>query len=104
MRRFLCHWWVLGALAVFLFGKAATLADFTIMPLGDSVTFGSGNFGQGVPGGYRTRLYTDLLQAGYSFTFVGTQTANPSPLLSQVGQTHHEGHPGYMISQTANNL
>src|SRR5439155_9778897 len=29
---------------------------------------------------------------------------NPSSSLSQVGQTHHEGHPGYRIDQIANNL
>jgi lysophospholipase L1-like esterase len=81
-------------------------ADFTIMPLGDSITYGTGNSlaGQNIPGGYRTRLYSDLQNAGFSFTFVGTVSDNSSPLLSQAGQTHHEGHPGCRIDQIANNL
>jgi lysophospholipase L1-like esterase len=87
------------ALVILLFWGAAAEADFTIMPLGDSLTYGNG-----VPGGYRTRLYSDLHNAGYSFTFVGTSTDNPSSLLSQTRQTHHEGHPGYRIDQIGNNL
>jgi hypothetical protein len=39
---------------------AAARADLTIMPLGDSLTHG-----YTFPGGYRTRLYTDLQSAGY---------------------------------------
>jgi GDSL-like Lipase/Acylhydrolase family/PEP-CTERM motif len=98
MKRFLCV--ALGTLGILLLCGAAAEADLTIMPLGASITSGSG----GTAGGYRDRLYTDLHDAGYSFTFVGTSTENPSPLLSQVGQTHHEGHPGYRIDQVANNL
>ncbi len=98
MKRLLCGLAVLGALAIVLFCREAANADFTIMPLGDDNTVGS------PPGGYRTRLYSDLHNAGYSFTFVGTSTTNPSSLLSQAGQTHHEGHPAYTIDQIANNL
>src|SRR5262249_44649528 len=46
----------------------------------------------------------DLHNAGYSFSFVGSSTDNPSSLLTQAGQTHHEGHYGYRIDQIANNL
>jgi hypothetical protein len=89
------------AFVILLFCGAAVQADpITIMPLGASITSGSG----GTPGGYRDRLYTDLQNAGYSFTFVGSSTENPSTLLTQAGQTHHEGHPGYRIDQVANNL
>jgi hypothetical protein len=51
------------------------------MPLGDSITYG-GYDGVTVPGGYRSRLYSDLSNAGYPLTFVGTVTNNPSSLLS----------------------
>jgi hypothetical protein len=61
-------------------------------------------YGYAVAGGYRTRLYSDLQNAAYSFTFVGTSTDNPSSLLSQLGQTHHQGHFGYRLDQIANNL
>jgi hypothetical protein len=73
---------VLGAFGVLLFWRAAAQADFTIMPLGDSTTWGGAPSPPYVivPGGYRTRLYTDLQNAGYSFTFVGTSTDNPSPV------------------------
>jgi hypothetical protein len=94
---------VLGALGVLLFCGATAKADLTIMPLGDSLTYG-GRLDSPVPGGYRTRLYMDLHDAGFSFTFVGASKDNPSSLLSQAGQTHHEGHPGYRIDQIANNL
>jgi hypothetical protein len=86
-------------LGILLFWGAAALGQLTIMPLGASIAAGNG-----VPGGYRTGLYTDLHNAGYSFTFVGTSTDNPSSLLIQAGQTHHEGHPGYRIDQIASNL
>ena len=92
MKRFLCGLAVLGALGVLLFWGAAAEADLTIMPLGDSITYGNG-----VPGGYRTRLYTDLHSAGFSFTFVGTVTANPSAPLSQAGQTHVRAHSGKWV-------
>jgi hypothetical protein len=91
------------ALGVLLFWGAVAKADFTIMPLGDSITYGDTFYGP-IPGGYRTQLYYDLHNAGCSFTFVGTQRGNPSPLLTQAGQTHHEGHDGYTINLIASNL
>src|SRR5689334_17727296 len=74
--------------AVVLLWGAAAQADITIMPLGDSITHG-----YTVAGGYRTRLYSDLNNAGFSFTLVGSSTDNPTSVLSQAGQAHHEGHP-----------
>ena len=100
MKRFLCGLVPFGVLVILYLWGTPAQADLTIMPLGASITSGSG----GTDGGYRDRLYTDLHDAGFSFTFVGTSTENPSRLLSQVGQTHHEGHPGYRIDQIANNL
>jgi lysophospholipase L1-like esterase len=88
------------AVGILLFCWGATArADFTILPLGDSLTHGFT-----VAGGYRTRLYTDLQNAGYAFSFVGSATDNPSRLLRDASQTRHEGHPGYTINQIINNL
>jgi lysophospholipase L1-like esterase len=99
MKRVRCPFIIVGALNLLLFGGAAVEAEFTIMPLGDSITHG-----YTVAGGYRPRLYTDLSNAGFSFTFVGTSTDNPTAVLTQAGQAHHEGHPGYTLTQIANNL
>ena len=47
------------ALGILLFWGTAAEAQFTIMPLGDSYTWGAAGFsGETVPGGYRTRLGT----------------------------------------------
>jgi hypothetical protein len=92
------------ALTLLLSCTAAADADLTIMPLGASATWGGAPGFDIVPGGYRTRLYTDLQNAGYSFTFVGTSTDNPTAVLTQAGQAHHEGHPAYTLTQIANNL
>ena len=100
MRRFLCGLVVLGTLGILLFcGAAAEAEPISIMPLGDSLTAG-----YTVAGGYRTRLYTDLQNGEYAFTFVGSATDYPSSVLTAAGQTHHEGHPGHTITQIANNL
>ncbi len=63
-----------------------------IMPLGASITYGTGT-----PGGYRDPLYTLLTSHGYAFNFVGSVTENATPALTAAGQTHHEGHSGYTI-------
>lgn len=62
-----------------------------VLPVGDSITFGSS-----VPGGYRFPLYNLLTNAGYIADFVGTQTGNATN-----GQTEveHEGHGGWRIQQ-----
>ena len=70
-----------------------------ILPLGDSITDG-----YTVTGGYRTELYKRLTNAGAVFTFLGSQTDNPSAVLTAGGQIHHEGHSGYRTDQIYNNL
>lgn len=65
-----------------------------IMPLGDSITYGSF-----VVGGYRDPLYQKLTAAGYSFNYVGSATDNATTLMTTAGQTHHEGHSGYVIQK-----
>ena len=82
---------MLVALALVPRACAADLGN--IWPLGDSITYG-----QGAAGGYRETLYTNLTASGCSFNLVGTLTSNPSTLLSATGQTHHDGHSGYSIT------
>jgi len=82
---------LLVALALVPRAGAADLGN--IWPLGDSITYG-----QGAAGGYRETLYTNLTVRGYTFTLVGTLTSNPTTLLSATGQTHHDGHSGYSIT------
>ena len=69
----------------------------TIMPLGDSITWGLG-----APGGYRTKLFQDLKRAGYQFSFIGSDTSNPGPM--PFNQQSHQGHPGYTIYEDDANL
>lgn len=71
----------------------------SILPLGDSITDG-----YEVTGGYRTELYKRMTNAGATFSFLGSQTDNPSPTLTAAGQIHHEGHSGYRTDQIYNNL
>ena len=77
-------------LALFFF--AATVFAQTpptrILPLGDSITFGSG--GTANLGGYRSKLYTSLTTAGYNVDYVGSLTTNSSGIPDQ----DHEGHGG----------
>ena len=62
-----------------------------IMPLGDSITEGSG-----AAGGYRLPLYIALTNAGYNVDLVGSHASNTAPGLGP--ETHHEGHGGWRIS------
>lgn len=63
-----------------------------IMPLGASTVFGQG----GANAGFRGYLHDMLKNAGVSFQYVGNSTENPGNL--PAGQTHQEGHPGYVIT------
>lgn len=74
-----------------------------VYPLGDSITYGS-TYPSDTPGGYRGYLDGLLSDDGVAHKFVGVATDNPSPVLDQNGQTHHDGHPGYRIDQDAANL
>ena len=62
-----------------------------ILPLGDSITYGSG-----AAGGYRGPLYYQLTNAGFNVDFVGTQTGNPTNTCPEI---EHEGHGGWRIDQ-----
>jgi len=88
-----------AGLAVFaaLAPQAARSADLgKIMPMGDSITLGVP-----VNGGYRDPLYALLTNRQDTFTFVGSATGYATEALAAAGQTHHEGHSGYVITNGA---
>jgi lysophospholipase L1-like esterase len=64
----------------------------TIMPLGDSITFG---IGSPTYSSYRLALWQDLTAAGIKFSFVGSEHSGSKVL----GQTANEGHSGWHIRQ-----
>jgi lysophospholipase L1-like esterase len=68
-----------------------------IMPLGDSITYGSQSTGTV---GYRRPLYQSLVGAGYSVDFVGSQT-DGSP---EDFDRNHEGHRGWRADQIRDNI
>src|SRR3954453_8097276 len=85
-------------------GKGAVLPGkppISILPLGDSITLGVSNGlpGGQTPGGYRSPLDSMLSDEQIPHTFLGTSTANSSPTLMLRDEVHHEGHPGYRVSQ-----
>ncbi|MEA2168623.1 MAG: hypothetical protein QOF76_1923 [Solirubrobacteraceae bacterium] len=84
---------------------AAAGARTAILPLGDSITYGSSLNVISTPGGYRGMLGEELDAAGLDHTFVGTSTANP-PLgaLLTPGAFAHDGWPGARIDQIADAL
>lgn len=60
-----------------------------IMPMGDSITDGTGSWG-----GYRTDLWTRLVGEGDKVDFVGSLASGPGNI-----DTNHEGHVGWEIGQ-----
>lgn len=87
-----------AAVRAFLFVAGGNALATQIMPLGDSLTYGSTVFGD-VPGGYRDRFYANLTAAGHSVQLIGTRGNNPSPLLTSTGNAQHAGYPGWRIDQ-----
>ena len=75
----------------------------TILPLGDSITWGYEHKSP-ASGGYRSRLYTKLSAASASFTYAGSEIdTKPSPLQA-ANLTRHEGHGAFRTDQIAGNL
>jgi lysophospholipase L1-like esterase len=73
------------------------------MPLGDSITYGSG----GTNAGYRGPLFNLLKTSPYKVLYVGSSTGasvstTVDPLPS--AERHGEGHPSYTINDVNNNL
>jgi lysophospholipase L1-like esterase len=70
----------------------ATARPVRIMPLGDSITFGSGS---STKSSYRADLYRRLTAAGLDVDFVGSVRSGAG------ADVDHEGHPGWRIGQIA---
>lgn len=78
---------------------AAQAPPTRILPLGDSITFGTGITTR--QGGYRNNLYALLSSAGYNVDFVGTKTDSNNPSLPD---RNHEGNGGFRIDQIQSGL
>jgi predicted neuraminidase/lysophospholipase L1-like esterase len=65
------------------------------MPLGDSITHGSGG-----PTGYRGVLYESLTNGGYDVDFVGGETGNSEGMTDP----DHEGHSGWRTDEIRDNI
>ncbi|WP_197528685.1 GDSL-type esterase/lipase family protein [Aeoliella mucimassa] len=81
----------------------ATAAEFSVLPLGDSITAGNGF------GGYRAQLGTDLTSQGHTFHLLGSQVMQDggetsAALRAPYDGLHHEGHGGWRIDQLDANL
>lgn len=78
---------------------AQSLSETYILPLGDSITQGSG-----VPGGYRGKLYTKLTDQLYSVTYLGTKKKNCFLPCNDDRQKYHEGHGGKLLDYFQQNV
>lgn len=75
--------------------------NFQIMPLGDSITYGSSS----TMGGYRGALYPLMFPIAPTFRFIGTSTAGSGSLpTSPIDQRFHEGHSSYNLDDVWKNL
>lgn len=75
---------------------AATNPKLTkVMPLGDSITDG-----YQIPGGYRTKLWSNIETAGKHIDFVGSASNGPVSLPDK----NHEGHPGWTSVELINGI
>jgi lysophospholipase L1-like esterase len=70
-------------------------APLRVMPLGDSITYGSGSE---TTNSYRVDLYGRLTAAGLAVDFVGSVRSGPA---SAGADLDNEGHPGWRIGQIA---
>ena len=66
------------------------------MPLGDSITFGVGDEGNG---GYRGPLFAAAVAAGKKITFTGSLANGPNTVSGQTFPKNNEGHSGWGISE-----
>jgi hypothetical protein len=66
-----------------------------ILPLGDSITYGSTTNN----GGYRVELFTRAIHDGKHVMFVGSQSDGPATVAGVAFPRNNEGHPGWTIAQ-----
>jgi lysophospholipase L1-like esterase len=90
LRSFVC----VAALAILFHPLVEAAPPVRILPVGDSITWGSA-----VAGGYRLPLWNLLTNAGYTVDFTGTQTGNGAAGLPD---SEHEGYSGWQIHQVNN--
>jgi autotransporter-associated beta strand protein len=90
------------AMGVLRIGAAPVFPpNFQIMPLGDSITFGSTSN----TGGYRGALYPLVFPIAPTFRFIGTSTAGSGSLpTTPIDQRFHEGHSSYNLDDVWKNL
>jgi lysophospholipase L1-like esterase len=95
-----------AAVAAILAAAAPGALALSIHPLGDSITWGYTTASAAdSPGGYREPLYRNLtLTNGMTVDFVGANTSNPGPLLTQDNEVQHDGYPQYTITEVNHNL
>ncbi len=85
------------ALAFTSTASAETLSPIIIMPLGDSITYGSRSTDTA---GYRRPLYLLLDGVGHNVDFVGSQTdGSPDDF-----DRNHEGHRGWRADEIRDNI
>jgi lysophospholipase L1-like esterase len=102
---------LLAAGTLFSHGQGTGSVTLSIMPLGDSLTWGYDG-GPNTPqylnsldnGGYRSPLYLALGADGLNVNFIGSSNGNPSPTLTAAKQTAQDGYNGYRIDDISNNL
>ena len=87
-------WLVLSVIVILSISAEAHAANAVkIMPLGDSITKGTGS---AYAWGYREPLYVSLINGGYSFDFVGSLTDG------SFSDPNHEGHYGWRADEILN--
>jgi lysophospholipase L1-like esterase len=91
------------SLLMFAFASPASIAQITIMPMGDSITVGV-DYLTNSSGGYRDPLYRDLNAAGVKFTFVGVANTSSTAALTAASDSYHSGFGGWHIQDLNNNL
>lgn len=93
---------VLAAALLVGSGTTAGALEFSVLPLGDSITDGNSY------GGYRAKLMENLSEAGHTVHLLGSQTmaeASAAPSLRPPHDgLHHEGHGGWRLDQLDDNL
>jgi lysophospholipase L1-like esterase len=100
----------LGLFAGCLFGflampvHAQAGSSITVLPLGDSITYGETLDPASPGGGYRDPLYSLLLGEGVNVTYAGVNNGNPSAKLTLAGETANDGFGGYLINDIDENL
>jgi len=98
---------LLAAAALLAASSSSALPLLTVLPLGDSITFGCGSdaappdwYACCLPtsGGYRAPLWAALNGSAINASVLMVGTESEGPAWVPVEQRAHEGHPGWTIS------